>query len=246
MFHIGWNEHIINYTNKEKMGIQANGMKLIHQVVDNFEGEYNVMNWGNAYIRTGTQKWIFDNGKIPVGTTLPAYAGNGSWASRDYFPLVGGNHKSIDMNGKEGSLVIDLRLAIEGDDEHGVLDWADLIIDAGTSEHVAVQYYNWKNLYDVCRVGGYMVHILPKVGYWAGHCEFKYTSDFFTQLSDAMGYEIIELYDDIENESRGDVCCIFKKVSDIPFMSTSEFAKLPIHTEKGLFRDRGLYSYAYN
>ena len=90
-----------------------------------------------------------------------------------------------------------------------------------------------------------MVHILPKVGYWDGHCEFKYTSEFFVQLSDVMGYEIIELHDDIESSSRGDVCCIFKKVSDIPFMSTLEFEKLPIHIESGLFRDRTLYSYAY-
>jgi hypothetical protein len=149
------------------------------------------------------------------------------------------------MNGKEDSLIVDLRLPIEDNDEYGILNWADLVIDAGTSEHVEVQYYNWKNLYDVCKVGGYMVHILPKVGYWDGHCEFKYTSEFFVQLSDVMGYEIIELHDDIESSSRGDVCCIFKKVSDIPFMSTSEFEKLPIHIESGLFRDRALYSYAY-
>jgi len=227
------------------MGIQANGMKLIHQVIDTFEGEYNVMNWGNAYIRIGTQKWILDNNKISSDNNILTMAGNNSWASRDYFPLVGGNHKSIDMNGKEDSLIVDLRLPIEDNDEYGILNWADLVIDAGTSEHVEVQYYNWKNLYDVCKVGGYMVHILPKVGYWDGHCEFKYTSEFFVQLSDTMGYEIIELHDDIESSSRGDVCCIFKKVSDIPFMSTSEFEKLPIHIESGLFRDRALYSYAY-
>lgn len=227
------------------MGIQANGMKLIHQVIDTFEGEYNVMNWGNAYLRIGTQKWIFDNNKISSDTNILTMTGNNSWASRDYFPLVGGNHKSIDMNGNEDSLIVDLRLPIEDNDEYGILNWADLVIDAGTSEHVEVQYYNWKNLYDVCKVGGYMVHILPKVGYWDGHCEFKYTSEFFVQLSDAMGYEIIELHDDIESSSRGDVCCIFKKVSDIPFMSTSEFEKLPIHIESGLFRDRTLYSYAY-
>lgn len=227
------------------MGIQANGMKLIHQVIDTFEGEYNVMNWGNAYLRIGTQKWIFDNNKISSDTNILTMVGNNSWASRDYFPLVGGNHKSIDMNGKEDSLIVDLRLPIEDNDEYGILNWADLVIDAGTSEHVEVQYYNWKNLYDVCKVGGYVVHILPKVGYWDGHCEFKYTSEFFVQLSDAMGYEIIELHDDIESSSRGDVCCIFKKVSDIPFMSTSEFEKLPIHIESGLFRDRTLYSYAY-
>lgn len=227
------------------MGIQANGMKLIHRVIDTFEGEYNVMNWGNAYLRIGTQKWIFDNNKISSDTNILTMVGNNSWASRDYFPLVGGNHKSIDMNGKEDSLIVDLRLPIEDNDEYGILNWADLVIDAGTSEHVEVQYYNWKNLYDVCKVGGYVVHILPKVGYWDGHCEFKYTSEFFVQLSDAMGYEIIELHDDIESSSRGDVCCIFKKVSDIPFMSTSEFEKLPIHIESGLFRDRTLYSYAY-
>lgn len=225
------------------MGIQLHGIKLIHKVVDTFEGEYNVMNWGNAYIRKGAKKWIFDNKKISNGTTINL-AGN-SWPSRDYFPLVGGNHKSIDMNGKEDSLVIDLRLPIEDNDKYGVLNWADLVIDSGTSEHVAVQYYNWKNLYDVCKVGGYMVHILPKVGHWRGHCEFKYTKDFFTQLSEIMGYEIIELDEYIENNHRGDILCILKKVSDIPFMSESEFEKLPIHTETGVFRDRNLYTYAY-
>lgn len=224
------------------MGIQANGMELIHQVIDSFEGEYNVMNWGNAYIRRTSQHWIFNNKKIPSHSELSV---TDCWASCDYFPLVGGYHKSIDMNGKEGSLVIDLRLPIEDNDEYGVLNWADLVIDAGTSEHVSVQYYNWKNLYDVCTWGGYMVHILPKVGYWGGHCEFKYTKEFFTQLSEKMGYEIIGLHEYIENQERGDICCIFKKVSDIPFMSESEFDKLPIHAEDGYFRDRSLYPYAY-
>ena len=41
------------------MGIQKNGMKLTHQVIDTFDGGYNMMNWGNAYIRPSAQEWSY-------------------------------------------------------------------------------------------------------------------------------------------------------------------------------------------
>lgn len=225
------------------MGIQKRGMELVHRVIDRIPGQYNMMTWGNAYIRRTAQEWLRETGKISPDFVISA--GN-QWPAKEYFPLTGANHKSIDMNCKDGSLYIDLRLPIEdGDDDYGVLDWADLIFDAGTSEHVSNQYTNWKNAHDICRVGGYMVHILPHIGYWKGHCEYKYDVIFFEKLSEIMNYQIIELDSYIESEDRCDVLAIMQKTTDSTFMSEDVFNTLPIYIESGQFNDRGLYPYAY-
>jgi len=228
------------------MGIQKNGMKLTHQAIDTFDGGYNMMNWGNAYIRTSAQEWLLNNGKLNSDFTIKNLGQLGNqWPSKEYFPTAGANHKSIDMNGKDDSLVIDLRLPISDNDKHNIINWADVILDSGTSEHVSVQYYNWKNLYDICKVGGYMVHILPKVGYWENHCEFKYSINFFTELADKLNYKVVELTEDIPDGVRGDVLCILQKQSDNGFISELEFSKLPIYKEPKKGKDLVLYPYAY-
>ena len=148
---------------------------------------------------------------------------------------------SIDLNGMEDSLRVDLRNPIM-DEAPELIDKFDVIIDIGTSEHVEYQYMNFKNLYDMLKVGGIFIHVLPKGGYWEGHCKYKYNFDFFKLLAESNDYEILDLHNRIDK----DICCSMKKVKSNKFMNESDFDKLPMVIESGNnFSDRQLYGYAY-
>lgn len=101
---------------------------------------------------------------------------------------------------------------------------ANAITNIGTTEHVEFeegQWNCWRNLHSWLQVGGIMIHELPKVNNWPGHCRYYANSDFFKSL-ESYGYEILELTDHSFNI--GDcVWCIIRKVKEVPFMDIETF-----------------------
>jgi len=250
------------------MGIQVHAIKLIDKTLEKFttpNDEVQIIDWGNSYIKPSTQEWIVDennkNHKLSYSRAIPNFQirrpkdHSSAWVSGDFFKSHKYKYNAIDLNGKEESFEIDLRqditrYSIPGSDGYsmleGVINFADIIIDCGTSEHVDSQYYNFKNVYNILKVGGHVVHCLPKKGYWGSHCKYKYEKDFFKQLGELCNYEIVELFEYEESEFRVDICCVFKKQQNSKYPTKNKFKKLPIYVEKGeSFNDRSLYSYAY-
>ena len=250
------------------MGIQVHAIKLIDKTLEKFttpNDEVQIIDWGNSYIKPSTQEWINDennkNYKLNYSQAIPNFQirrpkdHSNAWVSGDFFKSHKYKYNAIDLNGKEESFEIDLRqditrYSIPGSDGYsmleGIINFANIIIDCGTSEHVNNQYYNFKNAYNILKIGGYAVHCLPKKGYWKDHCKYKYEKKFFKQLAKLCDYEIIELFEYEESEYRADICCVFKKKKNSKFPSIKEFKKIPIHVEKGEeFNDRKLYGYAY-
>lgn len=116
----------------------------------------------------------------------------------------------------------------------------DIICDAGTSEHVAPSkefhglYEAHKHIYDMCKIGGIMIHENPKTGNWKGHGDWYKTEKFYHQLADIMGLELLEVgsHPAMGNSRDGwNVFAALRKVDDRPFMPLKEFKKLEFYTE---------------
>ena len=235
-----------------KMGIRTHAITFIHNILDaqfssrtpygSLEGKH-MIEMGNMYIRKDAIEWIERNKFRLDGFSQ---IDNGMIA-KEYWTALGCKHTSIDLNMKEGALPIDLRQSIKNNDTNRLVDSADIVIDSGTSEHVEYQYMNWKNLYDIAKVGAVFIHCLPKIGHYPNHCEYKYDIEFFVQLARENDYQILELSN---SYSSAEICAAYRKTNNKGFMSENTFNKLPLHIckpeGKPELNDRVLYPWAYN
>jgi len=89
------------------------------------------------------------------------------------------------------------------------MNYFDVITNIGCLEHiepVEVQYEIWKNLHNMLKVGGVMIHIMPddeecdKYLRWLGHCHLYFQMAFYENLVDKLGYEIV--HNDLLNFNR--------------------------------------------
>ena len=159
---------------------------------------------------------------------------------RDYYKSLRdvAFHVSIDLNGKDGALPLDLTKDININKIGGPFT---VVTNFGTSEHVPGQYGCFKNIHELTKVGGIMYHVVPRVGNWDGkncglkkaHCPYYYDTDFFNLLAERNGYKIIENriwnHDHISPKRAREECvAIFQKVNNTEFVSEKEFEKFPI------------------
>ena len=108
--------------------------------------------------------------------------------AKDYFIKLGVDHVSIDVNGKDGSLPIDLCKEIT---DNSLINTFDIVTNYGTGEHVDNQYMLFKNMHNLCKRGGIFIIIAPHIGYYKGHGSIHYTMDFFDGLIDKNNYTVI-------------------------------------------------------
>jgi hypothetical protein len=183
------------------MGLAREGLAFINRNIANTVGELS----GKKMLELGNQH--IDDDSIPEKT------------GKEYFENRGVNHISVDLNGLDGALRLDLSKPRQ------FLQWNgyfDIITNFGTSEHVepkSVQYECFLIMHSCLRVGGIAIHLLPDInelenkGCWRGHCANYYSMDFFKQLAENNNYKLVSL--EIIN---GLVCSCLQKQSDIPFM----------------------------
>jgi len=95
-----------------------------------------------------------------------------------YFSRLGIEHISLDLNGRNGALKRDITDSVSD------LGKFDIVTNFGCSEHVKAdrQYLAFRNLYELCSIGGHIVHHAPMVGHWAGHGCVSYDEEFFRRL----------------------------------------------------------------
>tara|TARA_R110000803_G_scaffold27700_1_gene64586 strand:+ start:1368 stop:1994 length:627 start_codon:yes stop_codon:yes gene_type:complete len=98
-------------------------------------------------------------------------------------------HTSIDITGLDGSIPIDLNSS-----EIPLKEKFDLVTNFGTSEHIEPnQYEAFLHIHNLCKIGGLMIHEVPHVGFWEGHCKFYYDEAFFKKLAEDNNYSIVEI-----------------------------------------------------
>ena len=149
----------------------------------------------------------------------------------------GMEYHSVDANGENESWVKDLGVYPMEDISY---DRFDLVVDAGTSEHIEQDgafsweaiYNCWLNKHNLLKEDGIMVSENPKTGNWPGH-GFNYVSkEFYRQLEAATDYHIILLdeHPAMGNDTDGwNVICVMQKRSD-KFPTFEEFQTLDLKT----------------
>jgi len=134
-------------------------------------------------------------------------------------------HISIDVNGKDGALVLDLSKPLKWH------NYFDLVTNYGTAEHVKKGIYEcYKNIHDICKVNGLMINVGPIAGSCPWHSPYHYEGFFFGSLGDLCGYEILMNEIRVVKGKRGQdpkhstmVISVFKKVKDSKFITKDEF-----------------------
>lgn len=106
------------------------------------------------------------------------------------------SYTSIDINGEDGAIPIDLRdynASAEIKDKSG-LDSFGLITNIGTSEHVTIQEPFWKCVHELCRKGTYVVHWVPqaekRLEHAAAGSVWHPYPEFFEKLAEYNNYTI--------------------------------------------------------
>jgi hypothetical protein len=146
-------------------------------------------------------------------------------AAKNYFQSFGVDHVSIDTNGKDGALNIDLQKEITDTNLVGTFD---VLTNFGTIEHVRQQYPCWLNVHNLVKKGGIFIHVTPRVGHWGNHGIYRYSRSFFQKLSEACEYVILENFVMPYRPKKDFVCCSMIKKADNKFVSNAVFDTLGV------------------
>ena len=126
-------------------------------------------------------------------------------------------HVSIDINGKWGSLQVDLDKPIPDELKNRFA----LVTNYGTGEHVNNQYSFFKNAHDLCKKEGIIIHALVPIGHWLNHCRYYYDENFVFNLANKCDYEILSLSRELKYSDRPDtelIMVAYKKINDRSFI----------------------------
>ncbi len=112
-------------------------------------------------------------------------------ATAAYYRALGfTRHDAIDVNGRYGSLVMDLNQDLRR--TYGFARTFDLVTNNGTGEHVFDQRAVFENVHALAKPGGVMLHVLPFFN-WLNHGFYAFSPLLFLDLAAANGYEILRL-----------------------------------------------------
>jgi len=148
---------------------------------------------------------------------------SGSYPAKDYFASKGVEHVSVDLNGLDGALKLDLSKPEQ------FLKWSnyfDIVTNFGTSEHIEphqAQYECFETIHNCLTVGGVALHHVPdkdeliSKGYWKGHCHNFYSLGFFGMLVEHNKYKLVK------TSTFGKLLAVcLQKVESVPFMADKE------------------------
>lgn len=94
----------------------------------------------------------------------------------------------IDADGRHNALVFDLTCDLRRD--YNFNRQYDLVTNHGTTEHVFDVAAGFRNIHNLCRKGGLMIHGLPFQGY-TYHCFYNFMPNFYRDLCAANDYELV-------------------------------------------------------
>jgi len=93
----------------------------------------------------------------------------------------------------------------------------DFVMDYGTSEHVKDHFQCFQNIHDLTKIGGIIIHENPKTENWKGHCYHYLTKEFYIELAEKSGYNILllEEWPAMGNTTDGwNIICVLQKISE--------------------------------
>jgi len=164
---------------------------------------------GNQHLRRNTQRFLRSQ-KKPLVTT-----------GKEYFTHLGVDHVSIDLNGQDGALPLDLCQEIT---DPSLVGTFDVVTNMGTSEHVEDQFSCFLNIHNLGKKGALFIHLIPEVGSYLGHGLYKYNTSFFRRLAEECGYRVLFLQ--ILDIGQGNLVGAVVEKTDTPFLSERKFQKM--------------------
>ena len=138
----------------------------------------------------GLSMFELGNQRIITGSTFET--------GKEHFTNLGISHTSVDLNGLDLALPLDLR---KPELFNEFSNKFDILTNLGTTEHVepiSKQYECFSIIHSVVREGGIMVHMVPDVkeldvsGAWHRHCSLYYSEEFFLNLAAMCNYTVLE------------------------------------------------------
>lgn len=172
---------------------------------------------GSRMLELGNQQ-LFCHPDIPHGSS-----------AKPWFTELGVHHTSVDINGCDGALKLDLSKPIHNPDWHCAFD---ILTDFGTSEHVGPSlkdlFHCRENSHRWTRIGGILLFMNPKTKSWPGHGHHYFTLLHYSRLALATGYEVLELSESEPFGSFRDgwqIHCALRKTSD-RFVSLDDYVAL--------------------
>lgn len=131
-------------------------------------------------------RMAYGSGYDPVkGGRNEAFAG-------ELFEAAGMHYESFDIANGYRTMVIDLNHAVL---PAGLQRKFDLVLNFGTTEHILNQLNCFKIIHDATKVGGYIYHSLPAVGY-LDHGYITYTGRCFFDIAGYNDYELVACWFD--------------------------------------------------
>jgi hypothetical protein len=110
--------------------------------------------------------------------------------ARLLYEALGLAYSWVDIDGREGALVLDLNFDEAPEEHRGKYG---LVTNHGTSEHVLNQYNVFKMMHDFTKPGGIIVHAVPFTVHLE-HGFFNYQPNFFGALARYNSYETLGLW----------------------------------------------------
>ncbi len=131
---------------------------------------------------------------------------------KDVFKAMGIEHVSVDWNGKNGALKLDLREPLR-------LGKFDMVTNFGTSEHVTRQEPVWRNMIEATEK--VLISSTPDPGNWKKHGKYYPTVEFYRSLADLNGLEI-ERLDTWATPPRRLIRARLRRKTETPFVMPDE------------------------
>ncbi len=122
-----------------------------------------------------------------LNTKVGAPGGEVTVTYKEFFTSLGYDHTSVDINGQDGALPIDLRKCLRTElvargRNHTQFD---VVTNIGTTEHVVDnQEAVWRNVWEAVRPGGWLLSITPKPGQWRWHGLWYPRREFYAAFAE--------------------------------------------------------------
>lgn len=123
---------------------------------------------------------------------LKALRGNPNWESAAlYYNCLGfSRYAAIDINDRYGSLVMDLNEDLR--EVYGFTETFDLVTNNGTGEHIFDQAQVLRNMHNLTKTGGIMLHVMPMLNF-VNHGFYCFQPCLYYALSLANEYQLLGL-----------------------------------------------------
>jgi len=127
---------------------------------------------------------IFGRPRVELGSPSGGDFASTAPPSKPFWTSIGFDYATIDYDGHRDSIPLDLNTDRVPEK---LRQQFDLVVNTGTTEHVANQAQAFRIIHDLTRIGGVMFHEVP-AGSW-NHGLINYTPKFFLLLHKLNDYE---------------------------------------------------------